>query len=126
LKLNSPQGNQEKKKGRGRKVNRKLSGFPYFKFTEYLTYKAALAGIKVIKVFEDWTSQTCRKCNQLGTRRTQGLFTCKTCGEENADRNAAFNIAYRALGYISQDFSWHGQERNDEKRSSKRLPVYDL
>ena len=33
--------NQEKK-GRGRKFNRKLSGFPYFKFAEYLTYKARL------------------------------------------------------------------------------------
>jgi putative transposase len=54
--------NREKKegRGRGRKFNRKLSGFPYFKFTEYLTYKAALAGIKVIKIFENWTSQTCR------------------------------------------------------------------
>ncbi|MGA8081815.1 MAG: hypothetical protein WB988_08120, partial [Candidatus Nitrosopolaris sp.] len=31
-----------------------------------------------------------------------GLFTCAKCGEENADRNAAFNIAYRALGYISK------------------------
>ena len=27
---------------------------------------------------------------------------CKTCGEENADRNASFNIAYWALGYISK------------------------
>jgi hypothetical protein len=37
------------------------------------------------------------------TRRTQGLFICKICGEENADRNAAFNIAAcRALGYISK------------------------
>ena len=27
------------------------------------------------------------KCNRLGTRMTQGLFVCKTCGEENADRN---------------------------------------
>ncbi|HYA83393.1 MAG TPA: hypothetical protein VEH06_08090, partial [Candidatus Bathyarchaeia archaeon] len=35
-----------------------------------------------------------------GTRRTQGLFTCKSCGEDNADRNASFNIAYRTLGYI--------------------------
>jgi transposase len=90
------------KKGRGRKFNRKPSGFPYFNIYKYLMYKAALAGIKVIKVFEDWTSQTCRKCNQRGTRRTQGLFTCNSCGEENADRNAAFNIAYRALGYISK------------------------
>ena len=96
--------NREKKegRGRGRKFNRKLSGFPYFKFTEYLTYKAALAGIKVIKIFENWTSQTCRKCNQRGTRRTLGLFVCKTCGEESADRNAFSNIAYGALGYISK------------------------
>ena len=45
--------NQEKKKEerRGRKFNRKLSGFPHFRFTEYLMYKAALSGIKVIKVF---------------------------------------------------------------------------
>ena len=49
--------NREKKegRGRGRKFNRNLSGFPYFKFTEYLTYKAVLAGIKVIKIFENWT-----------------------------------------------------------------------
>src|SRR4026207_1694565 len=80
--------------GRGRKFNRKFSGFQYFKFTEYLTKKVALVGIKVIKVFKNWTSQTCRKCNQRGTRRTQGLFVCKTCCEESADRNAFFNIAY--------------------------------
>jgi transposase len=54
-----------------------------------------------MKIFEDWTSQTCREFNQRGMRR-KGLFVCKTCGEENADRNAAFNIAYRALGYISK------------------------
>ena len=54
-----------------------------------------------MKIFEDWTSQTCREFNQRGMRR-KGLFVCKTCGEENADRNAAFNIAYWALGYISK------------------------
>ena len=48
----------QKKKGRGKRVNRRLSGFPYFKFAEYLTFKAAFAGIKVIKVSENWTSQT--------------------------------------------------------------------
>ena len=126
--------NQGKKKGRGRKFNRKLSGFPYFKFTEYLMYKAALAGIKVIKVFEGWTSQTCRKCNQRGTRRTQGLFTCKTCGEENADRNAVFNIAYRALGYISKvgvtvniPITLASTDRSTmmTRETRKRLPVYD-
>ena len=38
-----PNQENEKKERRGRKFNRKVSGFPYFKFTEYLTYKAALA-----------------------------------------------------------------------------------
>jgi hypothetical protein len=98
--------------------------------TQYITYKAALAGIKVIQVSEASTSQYCRKCYQKGIRRIQGLFTCAKCGEENADRNAAFNIAYRALGYISKvgvtvkhaqikvkNFCYRRQERNDDKRS---------
>jgi transposase len=34
-------------------------------------------------------------------RKTQGLFI-RECGEENADRNAALNIGYRVLGYISK------------------------
>ncbi|MGB6532537.1 MAG: IS200/IS605 family accessory protein TnpB-related protein, partial [Candidatus Nitrosopolaris sp.] len=32
----------------GRKFNRKLAGFQYYKLTQYIKYKAALAGIKVI------------------------------------------------------------------------------
>jgi putative transposase len=87
---------------RGKKFNRKLSGFQYYKLTQYIKYKAALAGIKVIQVSEARTSQYCRKCYQKGVRKIQGFFTCAKCGQENADRNAAFNIAYRALGYISK------------------------
>jgi IS605 OrfB family transposase len=128
--------NREKKegRGRGRKFNKKLSWFPYFKFTEYLTYKAALAGIKVIKILENWTSQTCRKCNQRGTRMTQGLFVCKTCDEENADRNASFNISYRALGYISKvwvtvniPITLASTDRSTmmTRETRERLPVYD-
>jgi putative transposase len=93
---------RRKQNTRGRKFNRKLSGFQYYKLTQYITYKAALVGIKVIQVSEASTSQYCRKCYQKGARKIQGLFTCAKCGEENADRNAAFNIAYRALGYISK------------------------
>ena len=87
-----------------RKFNRKLTGFPYYKLTQYIKYKAALAGIKVIQVSEAYTSQFCRKCYQKGERKIQGLFRCINCNikSENADRNAAFNIAYRGLGYISK------------------------
>ena len=45
---------------------------------------------------------------------------CKTCGEENADRKVSFNIAYRALGYISKaGVTVNRQEYNDDKRNSK-------
>jgi transposase len=88
-----------------------------------------------MKIFEDWTSQTCRKRNQRGMRRTQGLFVCKTCGEENADRNAAFNIAYRALGYISKvgvtvnipiTLASTDTSTKMTRETRKRLPLYDL
>ncbi len=92
----------EKRIHEEKKFNRKLSGFQYYELTQYIKYKAALAGIKVIQVSDASTSQYCRKCYQKGVRKIQGLFTCAKCGEENADRNPAFNIAYRALGYISK------------------------
>jgi putative transposase len=90
--------------GRKRRMARLLSGFPYYKLTQYIMYKAALAGIKCIKVSEAYTSQYCTRCYRKGTRKFQGLFECSNCSikGENADRNAAFNIAKRGLGYISR------------------------
>jgi transposase len=67
-------------------------------------------------------------------RRTQGLFVCKTCGEENADRNAAFNIAYLVLGYISKvgvtvniPITLASTDRSTmmTRETRKRLPLYD-
>jgi transposase len=85
-----------------RKLNRKLSGFQYCKLTQYIKYKAALAGIRVIAVSEAYTSQYCRKCFQKGVRKIQGLFQCNNCRtQNNADRNAAFNIAQQGLGQVS-------------------------
>jgi putative transposase len=93
---------KRKQKQYRRRMARLLAGFPYYKLMQYIRYKAALAGIKVIEVSEAWTSQTCTKCGNKGKRKTQGLFECKECGEENADRNAAFNIAKRGLGQCSK------------------------
>jgi transposase len=55
----------------------------------------------VIQVSEKWTSQYCRKCYQKDARNIQRLFTCAKCGEDNADRNAAFNIGHPGLGHAS-------------------------
>jgi putative transposase len=94
---------RRKQKYYRRRMARLLAGFPYYKLMQYIRYKAALAGIKVIEVSEAWTSQTCTRCGKKGERKTQGLFKCKHCNiEENADRNAAFNIAKRGLGQCSE------------------------
>ena len=84
-----------------RRMARLLAGFPYYKLMQYIRYKATLAGIKVMEVLEAWTSQTCYKCGERGQRKTQGLFECRCGVTENADRNAAFNIAKRGLGQCS-------------------------
>lgn len=86
-----------------KRMARLLAGFPYTKLAKYIKYKAAFEGIAVVEVDEAWTSQTCTNCYNKGVRSTQGLFTCDHCDiEENADRNAAFNIAKRGLGYMSK------------------------
>ena len=87
------------KKNKGRKFNRKLSGFSHYKFTQFLTYKAKERGVPLITVNEAYTSKTCSVCGTLGTR-TKNWFVC-TCGyQDNADRNAAFNIGKRGLSYM--------------------------
>jgi IS605 OrfB family transposase len=45
LETNSLYGLGKKTKKYRRKFNRKLTSFPYYMFTQYLTYKAALAGV---------------------------------------------------------------------------------
>jgi len=84
-----------------RKFNRKLASFQHYRLTHYIKYKPALVGINLIRVSEKWTSQYCRQCYQKGIQKIQGLFRCSKCGENNADRNAAFNIRHRGLGHAS-------------------------
>ena len=60
----------------GRKFNRKLSGFQYYNLTQYITYKAALAGIKVIQVSEARTSQYCRMLSERCTEDTRIVYLC--------------------------------------------------
>lgn len=89
------------KSDKGRKFNRKLNSMPFAKLSNYITYKANWSGIRVIKVNEAYTSQTCHKCGELG-RRTNGLFKCKCGYKDNSDRNGAINIAKRGLGEASK------------------------
>jgi putative transposase len=90
------------KQDKGRKFNRKLNSFPYYRLSMFIEYKANWEGIMVIKVNEANTSKQCTRCGSQGLRHN-GKFVCPKCKVElNADYNGALNILKRALGYISR------------------------
>ena len=84
----------------GAKVNQRFVSLPYYTFIEYLKYKCAERGIRVIIQEESYTS----KCSFLdyekpskhntysGNRVYRGLFRTKDGYHVNADVNAAWNI----------------------------------
>jgi IS605 OrfB family transposase len=72
--------------------NRMISLWSFGQLREFIRYKAAQRGILVITVDPACTSQACHRCHEHG-KRTLDLFTCTTCGEFDADVNAAKNIA---------------------------------
>ena len=91
-----------RKQNKGKKFNRKLNSFPYYRLSKFIEYKAIWEGIAVIKINETNTSKLCSRCGSQGLRHN-GKFVCPTCKVElNADYNGAMNILKRALGYISR------------------------
>lgn len=83
----------KKEKKRNRTFRRKAKPMPYAKIMQRIFYKAALANTQVVFQNEAYTSQGCSRCGILGCRRNES-FECKTCGYKNqADLNAAVNIA---------------------------------
>jgi putative transposase len=101
--IGNPKGIRHNKKGR--RFNRKLNSWPFWKLRQYIEYKANWRGVQVIEVNEAYTSKRCSKCGEIGVRsgNHHGLFECPRCGlKENADRNGAFNIGRRALGQVSK------------------------
>ena len=71
----------------------------FFELRQYITYKAALAGVLVILVDPRYSSQECSHCGYIAkaNRPSQDRFSCQRCGyTTRADFNAAQNIKTRA------------------------------
>lgn len=94
----------------GKKINQKLHSFPFDKIAKMITYKAEEKGISVVKVSEEYTSQTCCVCKPIPkkeyaiktNRRRRGLYVCKDCNATiNADINGAINISKKYLKEIN-------------------------
>jgi putative transposase len=94
---------RERVKGR-RKQRRAMSNWSFAQLQSFLAYKAAYKGIVVEFVDARYTSQACSRCGHIDKRNRpcQSEFSCKKCGySNNADENAAYNLASRATSAAS-------------------------
>jgi putative transposase len=72
------------------------SSWAFGQLRQFLSYKAALAGVPLHTVDPRNTSRTCSECGHCAkeNRKSQASFVCQACGHtDNADRNAAMNIS---------------------------------
>ena len=72
------------------------SSWSFGQLRQFLSYKAALAGVPLHTVDPRNTSRTCSQCGhcEKANRKSQAAFVCQSCGySDNADRNAAKNIS---------------------------------
>ena len=84
--------------GSSRRMNRRLSSWPRREIHRQIEYKAALAGVPVIKVNPAWTSKTCPACGARRRDRVGKDFVCLVCDwEMDRQHNAALNILKSAL-----------------------------
>jgi len=74
----------------------KHSNWSFGQLRDFLTYKAKMAGVKLVVVDPRYTSQRCAACGHIAkeNRRSQSQFSCVACGHTaHADVNAAANIS---------------------------------
>jgi IS605 OrfB family transposase len=84
--------------GHSRKMNRRRSSWPRREVHDQIEYKAALAGVPIIKVNPQWTSKTCPACGARRRDRVGQDFACLMCDwEMDRQINAGLNILKTAL-----------------------------
>lgn len=75
------------------------SGWSFNQLRLFLSYKCALAGVRMVAVDPRDTSRTCLRCGHASrtNRRSQSEFLCESCGfADHADHVGAVNVARRA------------------------------
>jgi putative transposase len=91
-----------------RDARNKLSGWSFGQLVAFLTYKAGLAGVSIVKVDPRNTSRTCSECGHCSkdNRKSQAKFLCVSCGHAaNADQNAALNIRAQATSKMASELA---------------------
>ncbi|MCK4327734.1 MAG: transposase [Candidatus Diapherotrites archaeon] len=85
----------KKKKGNGKRFNKKLGGWSYAQLQAFTSYKAEELGKTIVFVNPRHTSQACSVCgHRHKSNRNGAVFRCKSCSFElHSDLNASRNIA---------------------------------
>ncbi len=81
-------------------ARRRLHAWSFAQLAGFLTYKAEMAGLRVVGVDPRHTSQRCSRCGYIyrGNRPSQSRFHCRSCGfQHNADLNASKSIRDKHL-----------------------------
>ena len=111
--LGSLKGIRKSAKNKGKRFNRIVANMPYYKLTQMIEYKAMWDGVPVVYIRE-WSSKICHTCNNIGKRPTQGKYICKSCGEYNADLNAAIKHGKRFSSYMLENGAAFDTAQNSE------------
>jgi IS605 OrfB family transposase len=74
-----------------RKNSKNLHNWSFYQLQMFITYKAALAGIKVVEVNPAYTSQTCPSCSQRNKAKDR-RYQCDCGYTAHRDRVGAINI----------------------------------
>ena len=83
----------------GKRANQKLHQWAFSKVTELITYKAKALGIKVERINEAYTSQTCPKCGRR-KKPTHRNYTCPCGFQYHRDGVGAMNMRKKYLGCL--------------------------
>jgi IS605 OrfB family transposase len=88
---------------RSKKERRKTNNWAFYQLKQYVSYKAAIAGVPVLSVPAAYTSKTCARCHHVHPEqgksyRSGERYKCGNCGwKHNADINAGLVISQLGL-----------------------------
>lgn len=101
--------------------NKFLKNWSYFDLQTKVEHKAAERGLVFRKINPQYTSQRCHRCGWIdkASRLSQADFVCTKCGhKDNADRNAARNIAMDGIEkIIKQQCKLQGLPYRDKEKT---------
>ena len=103
-------GIRDRANGYGKQMRWLMGNWAFEQLQSFISYKAALAGIPVIKVDPRNTSRECHACGYIdkANRKSQAHFHYLQCGHDaNADKNAALNIMARAALFSRPNVATH-------------------